>query len=423
MGDPPPTLAYILKGYPRISETFISNEILLLEQIGFTLRLFSMRHPRESFRHDSVSRIQARVDYLPSRLWMNLAVLLRANGRLLHDNPSPYRQVLRTAIGRFKKRGKIATIKHFLQAGFLVDEHLRKDPSIVHLHSHFAHSPTSVALFTSMLSGLPFSFTAHAKDIYTSRPELLREKCTKAVFTATCTRYNKRYLDNLAGNAANKIHCLYHGIDLELFRPKRTDRKPRPPYQLLTVARITAKKGLPTVYKALKIVKERGLPFTHYLIGTGEERETIARLIDDLGLDRHCHLLGTLTHAEVLSYFEKSDLFILGCTVAKNGDRDGIPNVLVESLAMGVPAVATTVSALPEIIINGQTGLAVEPEDGNGMADAIITLIEDDSLRQSVIKEGLNHVHTSFDNSRLIVELAQLFQTGNPLLCPRKRVN
>jgi hypothetical protein len=170
-----PVLGMILKGYPRISETFISNEIRLLEKLGFAIHLFSMRQPRENFSHDSVKKIRATVDYLPETLIKPLPRLVYHNLCLAAKNPGLYGAALNTAYRRFLRTRKSATIKHLFQAGYLVHR-LLPERRVTHLHAHFAHSPTSVAMFTSRLTGIPFSFTAHAKDIYTSDPRQIREK-------------------------------------------------------------------------------------------------------------------------------------------------------------------------------------------------------------------------------------------------------
>ena len=244
-------LAYILKGYPRISETFISNEILLLEKLGFQMHLFPMRHPRESFCHDSVKQIKAQVDYLPTELLLEFPRLLLPNIFLAVKRPKLFQQGLQLANVRYKRTGNLATFKHLLQAGFLTNKHLLGNTEIAHLHGHFAHSPTSVTMFASLLSQKPFSFTAHAKDIYTSNPEQLREKIRLAEFVVTCTKYNKQYLEDIAQGLETPIHCIYHGIDLALFSPKTDHSQCSAPCKLLTVARMTEKKGLPTLYKAL----------------------------------------------------------------------------------------------------------------------------------------------------------------------------
>ena len=407
-----PTLAYILKGYPRISETFISNEILLLERLGFKLRLFPMRKPREDFCHASVKQIQAAVDYLPTELLLDLPRLIGPNIFCAAAHPGRYRAALAIAARRYRRTGKMATLKHLFQAGFLVQKHLSKDPSIVHLHGHFAHSPTSVTMFASQLSGLPFSFTAHAKDIYTSHPVQLGEKIAKASFVATCTLHNKHYLEELS-DQTTPIHCIYHGIDLSLFKNDIPSSPPQPPYQIFTVARLTEKKGLPTVLRALKILADRNIDFQHTLIGDGDDREKILNLIDDLGLTGRCTWLGTRSHEEVLDHFKKSDLFVLGCEIARNGDRDGIPNVLVESLAMGVPAVAPNVSAIPEILVHQKTGLTVDQKNSEALAGAILQLLTDSELRTSLIEGGQLLVEKDFNNRELISRLAALFESAN----------
>ncbi len=407
------TLGYILKGYPRISETFISNEVLLLEKLGFTMRLFPMRLPRESFSHASVKKIKAQVDYLPTDLYADFFRLLRPNIFLAAKRPRNFKKALVTAATGISKGQESATLKHLLQAGFLTNTHLIKDASIIQLHGHFAHSPTSVTFFAALLSGLPFSFTAHAKDIYTSQPEKLRKKITAAKFVITCTRHNAEYLQAIAGNCSTPIYCIYHGIDLKLFTHPVNQQKPREPYALLTVARLTEKKGLPTLYRALAGLREKGIKFHHTLIGDGDDREKILDLIASLDLTRQCQWLGTQTHDEVLQHFRASDLFVLSCEIAENGDRDGIPNVLVESLAMGVPALSTTVSAIPEILIDGQTGMTVPPSQPKQLAEAMLRILTDHSLRQRLIAGGQKLVQDHFDNSRLTQEMAGTFRRHN----------
>ena len=404
----PPTLGMILKGYPRISETFISNEIGLLEQRGIPIHIFSMRKPREAFCHPSVREIRARVDYLPETIISRrLPSLLKHNIQLAGRRPARYAHALRIALRRFRRTRKSATLKHLLQAGYLVNYGLA-NRHIAHLHAHFAHSPTSVAMFSSLLSGLPFSFTAHAKDIYTSDPRQLREKLGLATVAVTCTEYNRRHLMNLGPNGHTPIHRIYHGIDLTLFENHAPRSRPTPPYRILSIARLTAKKGLPTVLHALAQLKQSGMSFEYTLIGDGDDRAKILGLIESLGLSAQTRWLGTLPHDVVREHYRQSDLFALGCEIAANGDRDGIPNVLVESLAMGVPAIATRVSAIPEIITHGETGLLVEPGQPDQMASAIRQGLEDHDFRRKVIEAGRRRVQTSFDNVTLVEELVHI---------------
>lgn len=404
-----PALGMVLKGYPRISETFISNEILLLENLGFSVHLFSMRQPREAFSHDSVKQIKAAVDYLPENLLLPLPRFLYHNILLAKDKPKTYVGALKTAWRRFLRNRKIATLKHLLQAGYLV-RHLLPDHRIVHFHAHFAHSPASVAMFASQLSGIPFSFTAHAKDIYTSDPLQLREKIDAARFVVTCTEYNRRHLLKISGETATPIHRIYHGIDLALFAENNKTTIPATPYRILTVARLTAKKGLPTVYQALRLLCDRGIKLQHTLIGDGDERKKILALIKSLNLDNVARWLGTQPHHVVLDHYRQSDLFVLGCEVAPDGDRDGIPNVLLESMAIGVPVVATRVSAIPELVEHGKTGLLVAPGSPQQLSEAIIRLLTDPELRRKVLAAGRARVAREFDNQILIQDLAAIYR-------------
>ncbi|MGB5985997.1 MAG: glycosyltransferase, partial [Desulfobacterales bacterium] len=380
---PPPALGMVLKGYPRISETFISNEILGLEQLGIKVHIFSMRHPRENFSHASVKQIAARVDYLPHTILAPLTKLAWFNLKALRRYPNNYHNALALALRRFKRTRRSATLKHLLQAGYLVGR-LLNPSGVVHLHAHFAHSPTSVAMFAAQISGLPFSFTAHAKDIYTSHPQQLAEKIQRARYVLTCTRYNLAHLRNLAPHAKTPLHCIYHGIDIRLFTNGIQDPHELsldPPYEILTVARLTAKKGISTVLAALQELKRTNIHFRYTLIGDGEDRETILSEISRRGLTRHCRYLGTQPHVIVRQAFARAHIFVIGCRIAANGDRDGIPNVIAESMAMGVPVVAPEVSAIPEMIIDNQTGLLVPPQDPRAMAAAITRLLTNRGLR------------------------------------------
>jgi len=403
-----PVLGYILKGYPRISETFISNEILLLERLGFSLSLFSMRQPRESFTHRSVKEIKARAAYLPETLIPHLPRLFYHNALLAKSSPDAYRQAFRLMVRRLRRSRRSATFRHLLQAGYLVRA-LLPGTGVAHLHAHFAHSPASVALFASALSGLPFSFTAHAKDIYISDPAQLREKAQFARFIVTCTERNREYLAELAP-PTTPIHCIYHGINVELFTGTATQREPRPPFRILSVARLVEKKGLPTVFRALRLLLDQGLPIRYCLIGDGEERRPILELLERVGIGPVTEWLGTQPHEVVLEEYRKADLFALGCQVARDGDRDGLPNVFLESMAMGVPVVATNVWAIPELVEDGRSGLLVAPEDHRAMAAAMVRLLTDTSLRRRIIAGSHERVRSGFDNRRLIGKLGALFE-------------
>jgi glycosyltransferase involved in cell wall biosynthesis len=267
-----------------------------------------------------------------------------------------------------------------------------------------------VAFFASELTGLPFSFTAHAKDIYTSEPDQLVRKMKKARFVVTCTRYNARYLEELArsSNCDTPVHVVYHGIDLSFFTFSPATR-PRPPYQILSIGRLVPKKGYETLLSSLRLLDQAGLDFQFTHIGDGEMKTRISKLTRQLDLTHRVHLLGTLSHDKVIHHYRRAHCFALACKVAPNGDRDGIPNVLIEAMAAGVPTVATNISAIPELVEDGMTGSLVPPDDPVGMAAAIRNVLLHPGKYDAHTKRARARVERDFDNRRCTKQLHALF--------------
>ncbi len=403
-------LGMLLKGYPRISESFISTEILLLESLGIPIEIFSLRQPRESFSHEHVKKIRAPVTYLPEYVLPNGRMLLMSNLSLWRKLGPRYRRCFADAVRRAFERRRFATIRHFLQAGHLASTRLGRS-SVSHIHAHFCHTPASVALFTSELTGLPFSFTAHAKDIYTSEADQLARKIDRARFVVTCTKYNAAHLADIMNCAPvpTPIHTIYHGIDLEFFDFKR-DIIPGPPYRILSVGRLVPKKGYDDLLMALKILDDEGIDFQFTHIGSGEMKTEIGNMSRGLGISHRIRMLGTLPHREVLSWYRKAHCFALACKVADNGDRDGIPNVLVEAMAVGLPVVATRVSAIPELVEDEVTGVLVRPEDPGAMAEALKRVLVHPETCEDCVNRAREKVERDFDNRRCVMKLHSLFR-------------
>ena len=408
------TLGMVLKGYPRISETFISNEIRLLEEMGFTIHIYSMRAPREQFSHESIKRIKAKVTYLPESMFWGLPRLLYHNVRLFLRMPGRYRECLKLMRKRFKLAPKKYTwVKHMLQAGYIMQKSVIDDGvNLAHLHGHFAHTPTTVTMYAAFLAGVPFSFTAHAKDIYTQDPARIRDKVERAKFVVTCTRYNEKYLRENVANG-NPIHCVYHGINLDLFSPNGRAPEAKAPYHILTVARFVEKKGLDTVLKALARLRAQGLDFRYTLVGEGKAKfnRRIRDMVRELGLEDVTTLPGTITHDEVIELLNGADCFTLGCREAKDGDRDGIPNVVAEAMATGVPVAATDVSGVPELVDHEQTGLLCPSNDPDALAGIIQRALTDDALRRTVIPAAVKRAHAVFNNKKLIRDLGEIYKS------------
>ena len=406
------TLGMVLKGYPRISETFISNEIRLLEEMGFHVHIYSMRAPRESFSHDSVKAIKAKVTYLPSSMFFGLPAFLWYNLRLFCRMPGRYLSCLKLMKTRFALAPKKYTwVKHMLQAGYIVQKSvIDEGVELAHLHGHFAHTPTTVAMYAAHLADIPFSFTGHAKDIYTQDPRRIEDKVDRAKFVVTCTKYNEQHLSKTVANG-KPIHCVYHGINLDLFSPNGRSTEATTPYSILTVARFVPKKGLDTILNALAKLRAEGVDFRYTLVGTGKAKENrkLLALIEELGLADVTNLTGTVTHDEVIELLNKADCFTLGCREAEDGDRDGIPNVVAESMATGVPVVATDVSGVPELVEHEGSGLLCPSNDADALAGILRRMLEDQELRGRVIPAARAKVHEVFDNKKLVRELGEIF--------------
>ncbi len=406
-------VAVILKGYPRLSETFITNEILLLEQFGFKLHIFALRNPGEAKIHENVRRVQARVTYLPDYFWPEAWSFLKANLRLWWRQPKIYWQALRYAAGRSVRQRSSSTIKRFAQAAYLVQNFLvlphhkgqrrAGRVEVAHFYAHFSHGPTTVAFFAKWLTGIGYSFSAHAKDIYLQEHDFLREKLRGASMVTTCTEYNRNYLQQIAGAGCQVMRC-YHGLDIDFFCAPVKPAKSGCP-RILSVGRFVPKKGFPTLIEALHLLRQQGLTFHCHLIGGGELKEQLRAQIHRLGLHDCVELLPALSQRELLEYYCQADLFALACEVQSDGDRDGIPNVIVEAMAMEIPVVSTNISGIPECVDHGVNGLLVPEKNPQAFAAAMATLLRDPDLARCFGRAGREKVVREFDAQRNVEKI------------------
>ncbi len=401
------TLGYILKGYPRISETFITNEILALEQLGYRIKIYSLRLPYDAKVHPNVAKVKAEVVYLPEYIWKQPLDILVSNLATLVKHPVGYLRSLGFATIRSVKRLSYHTFKRFLQAGYLVYRYYRNG-EIQHWHAHFAHGPTTTAMFVSWMTGVPFSFTAHAKDIYTQAPDFITKKLKYARFAVTCTGYNLTYLQSL-NRSQTPIYRNYHGIDLTEFRNGVYRPELSEPVRILTVGRLVEKKGYPVLLRALQLLKQQGIAFRSRIVGSGPLKKQLQMLRDELGLQEEVQFLGQMSQREVKVQYQEADLFVLSPHVASDGDRDGIPNVLVEAMAMRIPVISTRISGIPELIRDGENGILVEPEQPEQLAGAMAELIRKPQVRQQLVENAVQTVQELFDFHRNTRRLGELF--------------
>jgi glycosyltransferase involved in cell wall biosynthesis len=417
---PERTVGYVLKGYPRRSELFIASEIWRLEQLRVPIRLFVVKRPDETVHHDVVDRIRAVPRYLPDAGPLSG----RPVGRWLRENFGSFRGALlgvarRHPAGlgraitaaaaqswRARKgwRPRTIYVKELLQAVALTDE-IDRVGDVDALHAHFAHGTTTVTWLASLICGLPFSFTGHAKDIYRASLNpagLLGRKLRAARFVATCTDANVEHLRGFG--ADTPIHLVYHGLNpdfsalLESGSAAADADGESTTVRVVSVGRQVPKKGFDVLLRAVAELRDRGVDLRVVLAGeTGDATPQVDRLIEDLGLGEIVEVRGPCSQRELLGLYRGATLFALACRIADDGDRDGIPNVLVEAMAASLPVVATAVSGIPELVRDGENGLLVPPDDPGALAEAITRLGKDPLLRERLADEGAVTVARDFD--------------------------
>jgi glycosyltransferase involved in cell wall biosynthesis len=394
----PAPLGLLVKTWPKLSETFILEEVLGLERQGAKVQLYALNEPSDAFAHGAVARVRAPLQRLPAlTAWREH---LAEHARLAAATPLRYLRALASAVhGR-------ASWNTFVRAGTLAAR-LRRD-GIVHLHAHFIAAPAEIARLASCMTGIPFSISAHAKDIYLSRPRALARRLRAARFTVTCTEANRQALAAIAPDAV--LHRMYHGIDQAVFHPRcRQATEPL----LLAVGRLREKKGLDTLIDAVRLLHERGRRVRCEIVGYGEEHDQLAHRIENAGLGRHVRLVGKLAREQVIERYARTTVFVQPSRIAGDGDRDGIPNVLLEAMAMGLPVVATRVSGIPEAIDDGVEGLLVEPDAPLALADAIERVLLYPAHAAAMGLAARRRVVESFDNDRNLRLLTQLLEPSH----------
>jgi glycosyltransferase involved in cell wall biosynthesis len=397
-------IAYVLKMYPRFSETFIVNEILELERQGIDVRIYSLRKPDDGRFHASLARVKAGVVYVPQYPEMEPERIAAGHQIVQDAAPETYAAVRQYS----EDRGHPYAVKRFLQAGYIAG-HLLQHP-VDAMHAHFASSATRVANLVERLIGVPYSFTAHAKDIYHEdvSPDSLRAKIRGARFVVTVSEFNRRHLqalmaENIAGEQGGDIRRLYNGIDLTAFRPN--PRLRRSPNLILGVGRLVEKKGFDVLIRACALLQLWGVDFAVDIVGKGEQREALQALIDALGLTERVQLVGPMPQEVLRDAYQSAALFALPCVIGRDGNRDGLPTVLLEAMASGLPPVSTDLTGVPEIIDHGVNGVLVPPGDHVRLASALAELLADPAQRAALGTAARDKVEAVFDVRRNVTQL------------------
>ncbi|WP_018237052.1 glycosyltransferase family 4 protein [Ensifer sp. BR816] len=403
-------IAVVLKGYPRLSETFIAQELLGLERAGHDLVLVALRRPTDAKRHPVHDEIRAKVFYLPEYLHDEPWRVFRS---LLKSLPKPgFWHALVPFLQDLRRDWTRNRFRRFGQALVLVAEW---PAGARWLHAHFIHTPASVTAYASIMAGVPWSCSAHAKDIWTSSDWELSEKLGRARWTVTCTRNGFEHLKSLTAEKS-RVHLSYHGLDLDRFpsfegdHSRRNGSDPNDPVRIVSVGRAVAKKGYDVLLKALSLLPpDLNWRFEH--IGAGDLTKDLRSFADHLGLAPRVSWHGALDQKDVLARYRESDIFALACRVAVDGDRDGLPNVLVEASSQRLACVSTSVSGIPELLDNDANGIVVPPEDPATLASALERLIRDPALRTRLGAAAERRVRAEFDHHSSVDQLSGLFES------------
>ena len=410
---PSRSIAVILKGYPRLSETFIAQELLGLERRGLRLNLISLRQPTERTVHPVHREIKAPILYLPEYVWRAPLRVLRA---WRHARRLPgYRAARRQWLRDWRRDPTPNRGRRFAQACVLAHE---LPQGVAHLHTHFLHTPASVARYAALMTGLGWSCSAHAKDIWTIPEWEKREKLAHMRWLVTCTKAGAEHLRRLAPHPEH-VDLVYHGLDFARLppapasRPARDGSDPDDPVILLSVGRLVAKKGYDVLIDALTLLPAT-LNWRLVHIGGGKLKRRMRRRAARAGIAQRIQWLGAQPQEEVLRHYRAADLFVLASRIAADGDRDGLPNVLMEAASQGLACVATRAGAIAEIVVDDTTGLLVPPEDPAALAETLASLIAAPERRAALGRAAELRVRREFGHDGGIDRVAQRLGAARP---------
>ena len=413
----PPRVMYLVRSWPRLSQTFVVNEILAQERLGTRVEVYSLTRSDERLVQPQVQAVGARVHYLDDRRRRPRLAALRDHASVARAAPRAYVTTLVYAALRPRLAHGYATLSTVgclsaaLRLAAVVNRARRAGAPIEHLHAHFAHDPALVALLTRRLTGVPYSVTAHARDLYQIPVPSLRARAHEASAVVTCCAANLHYLRSVLPAALHpRLHLIPHGVEVDRFVPAPREASPAP-VEILSVGRLVEKKGFPDLLRACRSVKDSAahVPFRLRIYGDGPMRAGLVELRDRLGLQEDVEFLGERDGDDVLRAYQRADVFALTPCVTADGDRDGIPNVIVEAMACGLPVLTTDAGGVTEVVHHGVNGLVAEPRDVATLAGFLAELCSAPGRRRALGDAGRRMVEDRFDVRSAARELSSLF--------------
>jgi glycosyltransferase involved in cell wall biosynthesis len=411
----PVRVAYIVRSWPRLSQTFIVNEVLALERLGLALVIFRMTAADEPEAHDQAAEVRSPVHDLEAALHRDRSAVLAEHLSVLFGSPRRYLSTAAFVLrGRQLASGYSTTtratcFRHAVRLAALARSERERGRPFARIHAHFAHDPALVGLLAHRLTGISFSLTAHARDLYGIPPAALAARARAASAVVTCCASNAEYLRSTVDGA--RLHVVHHGVDLERFHPRLRSVESKLPL-ILSVGRLVEKKGFFDLLEAWAALAAQGHRFRGAIYGDGPLLKMLQARCEQLGLADIVTLAGARPHRELVPLFQRADVFALTPFVTGDGDRDGVPNVLVEAMACGVPVVSTAVGGIPELVRHGENGLLAPPHDVAAVARHLGELLADDDRRRAMGAKARVTVEQGFDARVAARRLATLFGAG-----------
>ncbi|WEA01627.1 glycosyltransferase family 4 protein [Mucilaginibacter sp. SJ] len=397
-------VAYILAKYPNLTETFIQNEITALRQRGLIIQILAIDK-------EDVPSVEA-ADTLGTIIYYGKNFAFDKFLAHLHCIAFYGYKYFRTLIASLFINDKsfcdpLHNLKAFSISVYFLYR-LRRSPVRL-VHAHFINMPATIASLLSRLSGLPYSCSAHAHDIYTGNVSDINRKIAGSVFTVTCTAANKDYLLKLcADNYHDKIIHIYHGIDTSVWPSRIYNPNIIKPVKILSIGRLVEKKGFNYLLEVVSILKENGLDVRCTIVGDGPLKKKLKNQAKELFIEDVVTFHGAQPHEHIKDLYAGCDFFVLPCHISKDGDRDGLPNVLLEAIALGIPVISSNISAIPELVKHRFTGMLNAAGDSKSIADNIMELTSNPELRRSLSVNGRSMIEESFAMNNCTSRLKEL---------------
>ncbi len=399
-------VAYVLHRFPNITETFIAREMYWLSQHGVDVSIFSLMRQKHPASSEEAQSLQGRAYYSRMFSWR----VLKAQVRFLRRKPIAYFRALARVVWQSYREPKVMALALALFPKSVLFAGMMQDGKIQHVHANFVWLEGLAAGVVHDLVGTTFTLHPHAFGLFGRNQTNVRKQLANATHVVTVSEYHREYISNLCPTLApSDVSVVHYGVETSRIMPGAGRTAADPP-RILSVGRAVEKKGHEYLIDACALVRGRGLAFVCDIVLGGEHgRQAMQERIDGHGLSSVVHLLGAHDQDELLGRYQNADIFALACVIAEDGDRDGMPNALIEAMACELPVVTTTVAGIPELVQDGESGFLVPERDAEALGHALERLLTDGELRVRLGTRGRQVIQAGFEAESIAGEVAAVF--------------